>query len=149
MKLPRWLMIGLWTSIVLPVLAAAGWWWVTWPERTAVEFVESLDAKRWEHAKAMVGEWPDRKLAIFFAEATNNELDPMGFVVIPRSMLDLLNGCQDFRADGKGYGFRVVRGNVCGLTWAKGPHDGPLLLRNRSDGTNSKGLAQTQRSDTR
>ena len=38
MKLPRWLVIGMLTTSVLSVLAAAGWWWVTWPERTAVEW---------------------------------------------------------------------------------------------------------------
>ncbi len=42
MKLPRWLMITMLTSSVLAVLGAAGWWWVTWPERTAREFVELL-----------------------------------------------------------------------------------------------------------
>ena len=44
MKLPRWLLIGLWTSIVLSVLAAAGWWWVTWPERTATELRAAVEA---------------------------------------------------------------------------------------------------------
>jgi len=38
MKLPRWLVIAMLTTSVLSVLAAAGWWWVTWPERTAREF---------------------------------------------------------------------------------------------------------------
>ena len=34
------------TTNVLAVLAAAGWWWVTWPERTAREFVELFAANR-------------------------------------------------------------------------------------------------------
>ena len=42
MKLPRWLVIGMWTTSVLAVLAAAGWWWVTWPERTAFDWGESV-----------------------------------------------------------------------------------------------------------
>jgi len=37
MKLPRWLVIAMLTTSVLSVLAAAGCWWVTWPERTARE----------------------------------------------------------------------------------------------------------------
>jgi len=32
MKLPRWLVIAMLTTSVLLPLAAAGWWWVTWPE---------------------------------------------------------------------------------------------------------------------
>ena len=45
MKLPRWLVIAMLTTSVLAVLVAAGWfgwWWVTWPERTAREFVQRL-----------------------------------------------------------------------------------------------------------
>jgi len=37
MKLPRWLVIAMLTTSVLSVLAAAGWWWVTWPARTVRE----------------------------------------------------------------------------------------------------------------
>jgi len=40
MKLPRWLVIAMLTTSVLLPIAAAGWWWVTWPERTAREFIE-------------------------------------------------------------------------------------------------------------
>ena len=54
MKLPRWLMIGLWTSIVLAVLAAAGWWWVTWPERTGIRFVELISAQNLPEANKML-----------------------------------------------------------------------------------------------
>ena len=43
MKLPRWLMILMLTTSVLVPLAAAGWWWVTWPERTAREYIELLE----------------------------------------------------------------------------------------------------------
>ena len=59
MKLPRWLLIGLWTSSVLAVLAAAGWWWVTWPERTAREFVERLAERDFDRAMSM---WSPRGL---------------------------------------------------------------------------------------
>ena len=45
MKLPRWLVIGMWTTSVLAVLVAAGWWWVTWPERTAREFVRAWNSE--------------------------------------------------------------------------------------------------------
>ena len=54
MKLPRWLVIGMLTTSVLAVLAAAGWWWVTWPERTAREFVQLLAMGKRDEAKRMV-----------------------------------------------------------------------------------------------
>ena len=54
MKLPRWLVIAMLSSSVLAVLGAAGWWWVTWPERTAREFVDLMAKGRYEEAKEMV-----------------------------------------------------------------------------------------------
>ncbi len=36
-------MIAMLSFSVLAVLAAAGWWWVTWPERTAREFVRLIE----------------------------------------------------------------------------------------------------------
>jgi hypothetical protein len=42
MKLPRWLLWTMMTLSVFGTLAAAGWWWVTWPERTAREFIRLL-----------------------------------------------------------------------------------------------------------
>ncbi len=44
MKLPRWLVVVMLSSSVLAPLGAAAWWWVTWPDRTAREFVELLVA---------------------------------------------------------------------------------------------------------
>src|SRR5437899_11245501 len=54
MKLPRWLVICLLGSSVLAVLAAAGWWWVTWPERTAREFADRFGAGRIGEAEQML-----------------------------------------------------------------------------------------------
>ena len=42
MTLPRWLVICLLGSSVLAPLAAAGWRWVTWPERTSTRLLELL-----------------------------------------------------------------------------------------------------------
>ena len=60
MKLPRWLVILMLSASVLSVLAAAGCWWVTWPERTAREFVELIRDARTEDALAMVEPSPGR-----------------------------------------------------------------------------------------
>jgi hypothetical protein len=40
--------------LLLPVLFAAGWWWVTWPERTAKRFIELLAAGDVPRAQAMI-----------------------------------------------------------------------------------------------
>ena len=51
------MVIGMLTSSVLSVLAvllAAGWWWVTWPERTASEFVSLVAREDFEAANAMI-----------------------------------------------------------------------------------------------
>ena len=39
MKLPRWLLWGMVSCTLFSALAAAGWWWVTWPERTVMRFL--------------------------------------------------------------------------------------------------------------
>ncbi len=40
--------------LLLPILVAAVWWWWTWPERTARRFVDLLNARDIEGAKAMI-----------------------------------------------------------------------------------------------
>jgi hypothetical protein len=42
------------TLLLLPVVFAAAWWWLTWPERTARRFVELLDDGIVPAARAMV-----------------------------------------------------------------------------------------------
>jgi len=50
----RWFRFRLRSLLVLPVLFAAGWWWVTWPERTAKRFVELLAIGDVPRAQAMI-----------------------------------------------------------------------------------------------
>ena len=116
MKLPRWLMIVLWTSSVLAVLAAAGWWWLTWPERTAREFVE------WVGKQADGSDERPRRTRsrVWFQ-------DPVGFTPIsswgvpelaakPRSLVDVLLGRQEFliaaEHEWNEWDFAVERGKV-------------------------------------
>jgi hypothetical protein len=35
MKIPHWLVVSMLAASTLAILVVAGWWWVTWPERTA------------------------------------------------------------------------------------------------------------------
>ena len=96
MKLPRWLMIGLWTSIVLAVLAAAGWWWVTWPERTARKFMYLFQEGQWEEVDRMIRPEPTFKVTKTkeiedFVRSLQLEM------VCPRKLLDIARARQGFR----------------------------------------------------
>ena len=90
MKLPRWLVIGMLTSSVLAVLAAAGWWWVTWPERTAREFVERLttvgDEASWKEmlipevvGESVFGWFPD---SVKFSSSVHFFLSPLSLYTV-------------------------------------------------------------------
>jgi hypothetical protein len=48
MKLPRWLVITMLATGIFSVLVAAGFWWVTWPGRIAMEFDKQFCAKKTE-----------------------------------------------------------------------------------------------------
>src|SRR5262245_43732707 len=54
MKLPRWFVYLLWAWSIQPGLAAATWWWVMWPERTAREFVALAAAGKYEEANKLM-----------------------------------------------------------------------------------------------
>ena len=49
-----WFQFRLRTLLLLPVLAVLGWWWVTWPERTARRFLERLEDRDFQAAAKMV-----------------------------------------------------------------------------------------------
>jgi hypothetical protein len=51
--LRRILRFRLRTLLLLPIIFAVGWWWVTWPERTARRFVDLLAAGNIKAAQAM------------------------------------------------------------------------------------------------
>jgi hypothetical protein len=46
--------VSLLTASALTLLGAGAWWWVTWPERTAREFIERLGAQDWDGAERMI-----------------------------------------------------------------------------------------------
>lgn len=63
MRFPRWLVLSLLSVILLAVLGAGAWWWVTWPERTAREFAERFGAARIDEAAMMLTE--DESVVLF------------------------------------------------------------------------------------
>src|SRR5688572_29201513 len=117
MKLPRWLVIGMLTSSVLAVLAAAGWWWVTWPERAAREFLDLVASGRTIEADRMASldvvtlvEWsrPNAEDGLKWTDAGPRSL--------PRTLGDLALGQQGFDTNR----LRSVGFNVQGLEVRRG-----------------------------
>ena len=122
MKLPRWLLIGLWTSIVLAVIGAAGWWWVTWPERTLNEFRVAAEAGRDNDWKGLSGPEFVAELVAFLERNARWEPSAPWHVgdtkPIPRSQTDFLIGRQEFEMIGAHHmiwRYVVERGHVVDL----------------------------------
>jgi len=93
MKLPRWLVIAMLTTSVLSVLAAAGCWWVTWPERTAREYFDLVVDKRFDEAAQMTP-----------MKAARPDLHSIGeprFVPLPSSLIDACRGRRQFEIQGE------------------------------------------------
>ena len=96
MKLPRWLVIAMLTSSVLSVLAAAGWWWVTWPERTSREFQMLLVERKWNDAVAMIlsSDYPADTVIAWLARNGQDELE---LEPLPWSWGDVCRGRRQFK----------------------------------------------------
>ena len=113
MKLPRWLMIGLWTSSVLAVLAAAGWWWVTWPERTAEAFVSFVSAERFEAAEHITRlDTPDHQSALKTLQAISPLARQATLQAHSRTWSDMFKARQQFQILGVATFITVERGTV-------------------------------------
>jgi hypothetical protein len=100
MKLPRWLLWTMLTCSVVSALAAAGWWWVTWPDRTVRRF---LDDSSYRNSivespgylsqfpsldRGMISHWT---LALVDDYHQNHRLKPL-----PRTLLDMIMARQAF-----------------------------------------------------
>ena len=111
MKLPRWLVIGMLTTSVLSVLAAAGWWWVTWPERTAREFVLLIVDQNWDEAIEMT---PMKAAVPDFSS-----LGEPGLVRSTRSWVDICCGRRRFelRGEKQTISFTVENGRISELVF--------------------------------
>ncbi len=99
MKLPRWLVIAMLTTSVLAVLAAAGCCWVTWPERTARDFVVFMNAGKVDDAIQMIQmETEPQRPRNWSPEAfIPQEHTQIKFEPEPRTLLDMLAGRLEFR----------------------------------------------------
>jgi hypothetical protein len=114
--------IGMLTSSVLAVLAAAGWWWVTWPERTAREFAGLIGHGKFEEATKLVVHHTetDRQIVVDRRDFQWEFTQPL--LSIPRTWLDVGIGRQHFRIGERPYGFVVQCGRIVtqGTTLADG-----------------------------
>jgi hypothetical protein len=85
------------TLLLLPILVAAGWWWLTWPERTAKRFVQLLKDGDLESAKAMIDD-PQPSAGFWkIAESGKFNFDPPVFQ--PATRRDYLAARRTFHFD--------------------------------------------------
>jgi hypothetical protein len=123
MKLPRWLVIAMLTTSVLSVLAAAGCWWVTCPERTAREFCDLVREFRWTEAAKLCDDVPvdtdwqmdDEELKEWHQIIATARIEFHD----SRSLCDLILACRRFRIsydNFAGDAFMAQRGKVIAET---------------------------------
>jgi hypothetical protein len=120
-RLSRWLVVSLLSISVLAVLGAGAWWWVTWPERTAKEFVDLVCADRLDDARNMLqAPFPDRGPVISL-DFTDAVLDPshgtehwvnVHVYSKQRDRHEVLLGRQPFTVREAAFEFSVQRGRV-------------------------------------
>jgi hypothetical protein len=110
MKLPRWLVVGLLTVSALTLLGTTGWWWMTWPERTARRFVHLMDSRDFEDANRMILVDPRDDNLSFATYYYENDWD--GIDCLRRSPADRLFGRGRYSVTSTSIRFNVVRGRV-------------------------------------
>lgn len=124
MKLPRWLLITMLTTSVLVPLAAAGWSWVTWPERTAREFQILIAQRQWDDATAMMlysgSDYPAETVVAWLTSPVQEELR---LEHGPQSWVDVCRCRRQFRMGEKrilkftAERGRVTKWNTWGSSW--------------------------------
>ena len=86
------------TLLMLPVVWACGWWWGTWPRRTALEFIELKVARKEDEAERMVRPEleRDRRLIrrVWFVREPDS--DPFNIQAKSRTLWDIIVGRQVF-----------------------------------------------------
>lgn len=123
MKLPRWLMILMLSSSGLAVLVIPAWWWVTWPTRTAREFVALLGAARLEDAGKMIATGPEIVPAVVPGAEARRAYDVATIKANARSIGNIIDGRQRFRLPHAEYAFTVRRGKVIEQEFLLGDSD--------------------------
>jgi hypothetical protein len=103
--------VTLLSASLITVLGAGAWWWVTWPQRTAREFVHRLGSSDNEPLLKMLRPTKDvwrLRLMKQVRPKSYSQLKPQ-----PRSFRDFCIGRQEFRTAGEfGWQFTAERGVV-------------------------------------
>src|SRR3989442_1791458 len=99
MKLPRWLIVAMFASSALLILTAAAWWWVTWPERTAREYVELMAAGKRDEADRLIRPQPVPPLWWFDLDISGQppNWNPVEIYPESRALWDIITARQVFR----------------------------------------------------
>ncbi len=109
------------TSSALAVLAAAGWWWVTWPERTAREYFDLLRQGKLDDAQNMFSPRHDFPFKTESDHSVQSDLRKGQFYLSPRTWSQIIRGQQVFWYNNDDYSdveaFEVDRGKVSELRY--------------------------------
>jgi hypothetical protein len=99
MKLPKWLVISLFLVSLVSLPSAGIWWWVTWPQRTARDFIDRLAAGERELAKQMFSLNPTaaRRRELFFQYYVPADWRRAEAIPEPRTFPDVVAGRQRFK----------------------------------------------------
>ena len=117
MRFPRWLVVTLLSVSLMAVLGAGGWWWVTWPTKTANRFVNLLlDNQRVEAARLMINhqdmmaqETQEGPTVVDDGEPPN--WTPQKLTPESRSLLDIVACRQSFKINDT-MSVSIVRGKL-------------------------------------
>ena len=99
MKLPRWFVALLWMTSGLTIAATPIWWWVSWPQRTARDFIALMADERYQAARAMLTDTMDDHAKDLIVEGGGYgpEIWNQSRVIFhPRTWSELLQGRQEF-----------------------------------------------------
>src|SRR5262245_21352775 len=112
-RLPNWaITILLILSVVVVVGASAGCW-ISWPVRSARDFLDLVAEEKYDQAQARFRwnpAWPNQTYVLF---ARDHRVDPANFHCEPRTLLDVAVGRQRFRyGRSTVFQFTVERGKV-------------------------------------
>jgi hypothetical protein len=121
MRLPRWLIVSLLTVSALAVLSTGMWWWVTWPERTAREFVELVRLAQFDEAERVApflrgpgSTFARDELLVHRPRARINQSRSLSDIILGRLRFKFLYG-EDLAEGYFTYGYEVERGAVVRL----------------------------------
>src|SRR5438132_745699 len=115
MKLPRWLVVCLIAVMVALVFAAAGWWWVSWPDRTARQFIGLLRESRYHEAAQLIDVLPQARNPLNSVDYDRRVLRTEEFLRQPAGLADLFEGRRRYVAPS--CEFTVERGRLARFQW--------------------------------